>query len=274
MGLRPKNVFLKSKNDEPKKIRLIHKEALTHDVRLFRWEFENDLHFGLLPGEHIKLISEVNGVKMSRFYSPVSDPNQFGSFEIVVKVYNPSTDHPNVGVFSTYLDSLPLNSELLVSGPFGGIAYLNEGDFLMKQTNVRQFKTIAMIAGGSGLTPMVQLMRHVMREDGANAPKLNLIYTNKTEEDVILADELKAYSSMNPTKFSLTLAFTRLFDGIAEDSRRSWKQHVGRIDEGLLAKVFPFPTDDVLVLICGPRAMNVHAKNLCTSLGYTHISIF
>jgi len=268
--IRPKNGLLKSKDEDPKKVKLVKKEILTHDVRLFRWKLDDNQTLGLLPGEHVKLTSLVNSKSLSRFYSPVSDPHQQGYFEIIVKIYSPTEDNPNSGAFSSFLDSLEPGDEISISGPFGYLGYLARGSFLFKQ-KIQNYKTIAMIAGGSGLTPMLQLIRHIMNEENSIS-QLYLIYTNKTKDDVIVEEELKNYSAQNPSKFKLTLAFTREYP--ERSSSNNWHEHHGRIDEGLLAKVFPYPSEDVLTLICGPKNMNVTAKSICTSLGYSNIHIF
>uniref|UniRef100_A0A914Y583 Cytochrome-b5 reductase n=1 Tax=Panagrolaimus superbus TaxID=310955 RepID=A0A914Y583_9BILA len=122
---------------------------------------------------------------MFRFYSPISKPEEKGYFEIIMKIYSPSSENPNQGIFSTYMDSLPLNSEITISGPFGRFGYLSNGDFLVNAKAVMKYTSIAMISGGSGLTPMLPIIREVFKENNINGPKISLIYTNKTEDDVI-----------------------------------------------------------------------------------------
>lgn len=100
-----------------------------------------------------------------------------------MKIYSPTEEFPNMGVFSTHMDSLPLGTEISISGPFGRFGYLSRGDFLVNTKAVMRYKAIAMISGGSGLTPMLPIIRKVIQEE--KGPKLSLIYSNKTEDDVI-----------------------------------------------------------------------------------------
>ena len=100
-----------------------------------------------------------------------------------MKIYSPTPENPNAGTFSTYMDSLPMDSMITISGPFGRFGYLSTGDFLVNGKAVMRYKSVAMISGGSGLTPMLPIIRKTVKEPGG--PKLSLIYTNKTEEDVI-----------------------------------------------------------------------------------------
>ncbi|KAE9549972.1 hypothetical protein FO519_006814 [Halicephalobus sp. NKZ332] len=271
-GIRSKNGLLKSKEDESRKVKLIKKEKLTHDVRLFRWKLDEDQTLGLLPGEHVKLSSQINSKSVSRFYSPVSHPHQQGYFETITKIYGPTEDNPNAGLFSSFLDSLEIGSEISISGPFGQLGYLTRGNFLIKQ-KIKHFKTLAMIAGGSGLTPMLQLIRHILNEEEYPS-KVYLIYTNKTSDDIIVDEELKLYAAKFPSRFYLTLVFTRQTENPQNIQQGLWNESYGRIDEGLLARVFPYPSDDVLTLICGPKSMNSAAKAICTSLGYSNINVF
>uniref|UniRef100_A0A914QY54 NADH-cytochrome b5 reductase n=1 Tax=Panagrolaimus davidi TaxID=227884 RepID=A0A914QY54_9BILA len=266
--------FLTNKH-ESKTVTLISKESVTHDVRLFRFQLPNsDNTLGILAGEHIKLTADIASRTMFRFYSPISKPEEKGYFEIIMKIYSPNSENPNQGTFSRYMDSLPLDSDITISGPFGRFGYLSNGDFLVNAKAVMKYKSIAMISGGSGLTPMLPIIREVIKENHINGPKLSLIYTNKTEDDVIQSDELKRYAHTHDS-FNLTLVFTRLMK--KESDRQDpvkWIEKFERIDESLFSNTFPKPQENVLVLICGPKGMNEAAKLICTSLGYPNIHVF
>ena len=56
----------------------------------------------------------------------------------------------------------------------------------------KDFKTgnIAMIAGGSGITPMLAVIREVIK-NSADHTNIALIFANQTEDDIILRSELK-----------------------------------------------------------------------------------
>lgn len=61
-----------------------------------------------------------------------------------------------------------------------------------------------MIAGGSGITPLYQIL-HSIITDGADTTQVSLLFANKTESDILLYGELKAYAKLNKIKLFFTL---------------------------------------------------------------------
>ena len=59
-----------------------------------------------------------------------------------------------------------------------------------------------MIAGGTGITPMLQLVRAVFR-DPEDETRLSLLFANQTEEDILLREELEQLASEHPDQFKL-----------------------------------------------------------------------
>lgn len=72
-----------------------------------------------------------------------------------------------------------------MAGPFGLIAYLeDERHFEFKKGDRKTFKKIGMLAGGTGITPMIQMIRSLLTNPG-DTTQIWLICTDKREEDVI-----------------------------------------------------------------------------------------
>ena len=91
---------------------------------------------------------------------------------------------------------------------------------------------------------------------------------------MFFSEELKDYAH-TLDNFKLTLVYTRLEAKEPDRSdTKKWIEYFKHLDEGLLAQVFPYPHDEVLVLICGPKGMNEAARLICTSLGYPNIHVF
>lgn len=128
-------------------------------------------------GQYIALYLEIDGIRTSRPYSISSQPNQTGYYDITIRrVEN--------GLGSNYLlDEVKRGDMLTCSGPAGNF-YFNP--LIHKQTMV-------CIAGGSGITPFMSMIREVI-ECGLDRT-VYLFYGNKTTDDIIFGAELARISA-------------------------------------------------------------------------------
>ena len=106
-------------------------------------------------------------------------------------------------------------------------------------------KNIGMIAGGSGITPMLQIVRDVFKSQ--EDTKIKLLFANQTEKDILLREEIEDIQRQYPTRFS----FMYTLDRPGED----WKYEKGFINQSMIESHMPLPSDDTMVLICGPPPM-------------------
>jgi len=65
-----------------------------------------------------------------------------------------------------------------------------------------EFEDVALIGGGSGITPLYQLIDHALN-DPTNRTRFTLLYANVTEADILLRDELAALQRAHPTRFKI-----------------------------------------------------------------------
>jgi ferredoxin-NADP reductase len=123
-------------------------------------------------GQYIAFFLEIDGIRTSRPFSISSPPNQTGYYDITVKrVEN--------GLVSNYLsDRVNKGDELISSGP--------EGNFYFNP--IIHKKTMICIAGGSGITPFMSMIREIV--DCGLDRDVHLLYGNKSDEDVIFHDVL------------------------------------------------------------------------------------
>lgn len=103
-------------------------------------------------------------------------------------MYTPNDRFPNGGKMSQMLDSLDIGDTVDIKGPVGEIVYLEPGQFLIKN-KPRNASKLAMLAGGTGITPMYQVIKAVL-SNPLDKTELSLIYANQTEEDILLRDEV------------------------------------------------------------------------------------
>lgn len=248
---------------------LIEKEEISHDTRKYRFELPTNEHIlGLPVGQHIYLSATINNELVIRSYTPVSSDDDKGFVDLIVKVYqkNVHPKFPEGGKLTQYMDEMLFGDKIAFRGPSGKMQYLGNGQFSIKKLRkdppqTMTVKNVNMIAGGSGITPMLQLITEVLKhlDDGTN---LRLLYANQSEQDILLRNELDAIASKNPDKFKVWYTIDR--------ATEQWTFSTGFINEEMIQQHLFAPSDNTITLMCGPPPMiNFCCLPILDKLGYS-----
>ncbi|KAE8281286.1 NADH-cytochrome b5 reductase 3 [Larimichthys crocea] len=215
-------------------LRLLDKQIVSHDTRKFRFALPSPEHvLGLPIGQHIYLSAKVDGKLVVRPYTPVSSDDDKGYVDLVVKIYfkdvNPK--FPEGGKMSQYLESLRINDTIDFRGPSGLLVYKGRGVFAIQPekkspAEMKSAKHVGMIAGGTGITPMLQLITAVMK-DPQDETVCHLLFANQTEKDILLRPELEEIQVSNPDRFKLWFTVDR--------APEDWEYSQGFINEDMFA---------------------------------------
>jgi cytochrome-b5 reductase len=133
---------------------------------------------GLPIGQHISIaatLAQPDGAtkEIVRSYTPISGDHQPGYFDLLIKSYP-------TGNISKHMATLVVGQTIKVRGPKGAMVYA--------PNMVRHF---GMIAGGTGITPMLQIIRAVIRgRASGDKTEIDLIFANVNPEDILLRDDL------------------------------------------------------------------------------------
>jgi len=167
---------------------------------------------------------------------------------------------PDGGKMSQYLGNLQVGDSITLSGPFGLVEYKSRGVFTWKGKSIRTTH-LGMIAGGTGITPMLQVI-HAIIKDPKDTTTMYLLYANQTEEDILVRKELETVAERFPDRFKLWYTLDRPTD--------SWRYSGGFVNKEMIASHLPPPSDETIVLMCGPPPMIKFAcvPNL-NDLGYS-----
>ncbi|CAD6239218.1 GSCOCG00008645001-RA-CDS [Cotesia congregata] len=247
---------------------LIEKQIISHDTRRFRFGLPSSSHvLGLPIGQHVHLNCQVNGELVIRAYTPVSSDDDLGFVDLVVKVYfkNVHPKFPEGGKMSQYLEAMKIGDTIDFKGPSGRLVYHGKGNFairLLRKEPPSQYhvKKVVMIAGGTGITPMLQLIRAICK-DPQDSTQVSLLFANQTEKDILLREELEQVLKDYPEQFKLWYTLDSAGD--------TWKYSTGHINADMIKEhMFP-PADDTIVLMCGPPPMiNFACTPNLDKLGY------
>ncbi|MBN3305333.1 NB5R2 reductase, partial [Amia calva] len=253
---------------------LIEKEEINHDTKRFRFGLPSSDHvLGLPIGQHVYLSAKVNGNLVIRAYTPVSSDEHKGFVDLVIKVYYKNThkNYPEGGKMSQYLDNMKIGDAIDFRGPNGLLVYQEKGKFEIRPdkksaAKIKHIKHLGMIAGGTGITPMLQLIRHITADPKDNT-KCYLIFANQTEKDILLRRELEDVANCHPGQFELWYSL--------DMAPQDWKYSTGFINSDMIKDHLPPPASDVLIVMCGPPPMiqNACQPNL-TKLGYKTEAMF
>merc|ERR1712226_766559 len=113
-------------------------------------------------------------------------------------------------------------------------------------------KFIGMIAGGTGITPMIQALHACLGADEDAPEKVSLLYGSRSSDDILGEALLDKWSDDNE-KFDLTyVLMNESKDSLWNKGRR------GCVNRELIQEKFPDPSNgkDVLIFVCGPPAFD------------------
>ena len=195
-----------------------------------------------LAGQHydVRLTAE-DGYQTQRSYSIASEPEREGEVDITV-------ERIEDGEVSTYLhDVLVPGDRIEVRGPIGG--------YFVWEASMTE--PLLLIAGGSGVVPLMSMLRH-RAAAGAKNPTA-LLYSSRNFEDVIYSNELEQLSKAG--------SGPQIFHTLTRSQPAGWKGYARRIDESMLREVAGPLGRSVQIFICGPTLMVESAANPLVKLG-------
>lgn len=216
--------------------KLQDRAPVSHNSHLFRFSFDPSSKLGLdiasciLTRAPMGENAEGKPKYVIRPYTPISDPDSKGYFDLLIKVY------PE-GKMSQHFASLKPGDVLEVKGPIEKLRY---------SPNMK--KHIGMIAGGSGITPMLQVIEAILKNPDDNT-QVSLIYANVSPDDILLKKKLDVLAATHP---NLKVFYT------VDSPTNDWRGGIGYVSKDMIVKGLPPPSDDTLILVCGPPGMMKH----------------
>jgi len=224
------------------KVRCIAAIDETRDTRTFTLAAVPPRLFSYKPGQFVTLELPVDGRTLRRSYTISSSPSRPYTLSITVK-------RVSKGWVSNWLhDTMAPGFELDLIGPHGNFTCVD-----------RPAAKLLFIAGGSGITPAMSMLRWLA--DTGCAADIVLINNVRTPDDVIFGQELQHLSSRLGDAFRLAVVPARVSPG------QSWNGPTGHFSEALLRLLAP----DLLereVFVCGPGGYMAMVKTLLQARGF------
>jgi len=199
---------------------------ITHDVKEFVTVKPDGYNFE--PGQATEVAINKEGWKEEKRPFTFTSLPEDKDLEFVIKIYD---DHDGV---TNKMDDLETGDEFIIGDAWGTIKYKGKGTF---------------IAGGAGVTPFISIFRYLEKENKLEGNRL--LFSNKTEKDIILKDEFRSLlgddfiniiTHQENTKYRNGLLDKEMLEELCED----FDQHF---------------------YICGPMPMVMDISNALSDLG-------
>eukprot|EP01125_Pyxidicula_operculata_P016241 TRINITY_DN5561_c0_g1_i1.p3 TRINITY_DN5561_c0_g1~~TRINITY_DN5561_c0_g1_i1.p3 ORF type:complete len:297 (-),score=67.38 TRINITY_DN5561_c0_g1_i1:2686-3468(-) len=140
---------------------------------------------------------------------------------------------------SSYIDKLVAGDTLEIMGPIGSINF-----------EIGKETTVNMVAGGSGITPIFQILQYILSNqnnnndiEGGVKTKVNLIYANNEEKDILLKQQLDQLQSKYPDTLNVVHILKQ---------NNNTKYESGFVTKEILKKYIDTRAN---TLVCGPKVM-------------------
>jgi ferredoxin-NADP reductase len=211
----------------------------THNVKSYR--LARPRSFSYSAGQFTFVTVEVNGQKIRKPLTLSSSPTETNHIEFTKKL----TGHP----FSSGLNDLKVGDMVRLDAP--------HGNFTLDEN----LTSVAMLAGGMGITPMRSMCKY--STDMKLPYVVTLLYASNTEADIVFEREFEEMQSQN-TNLKIILALSEV--------GRGWKGRTGRIDADMIREEIPSYLA-TMFFICGPPAMVDATRTVLRDLGVADKSI-
>jgi cytochrome-b5 reductase len=210
-------------------------EPISHNTKKFTFKFDDpNEESGLSITSCVITKADIDGKPTMRPYTPVNRVDDRGHLDFVIKYYDQ-------GVMSKHIHSLKPGDKLLIKGPIPKYPYTPNSK-----------ERIGFLAGGTGITPCYQLIRHIL-ENPNDKTQVRLVYANNTPEDILLKKELDEFAKKYPDRFKVKYYLSK-----KDFIPKGWKGGAGYFDEETINQSLfdnkrdPKKDDKTLIMVCGP----------------------
>jgi len=192
-------------------------------------------------GQFLTLITPVQGKEVRRAYSLCSSPFTDQDLAVTVK-------RVDQGLMSNWLpDNLKAGQLLKVMEPMGQFT---------TEFNSANKRHLVMFAGGSGITPMMSIIKSTLTQEPESI--VSLIYCNRDIDSVIFKDEFSKLEA----KYEGRLHVIHILD----NAPMNWQGYSGLLNREMLLKLFEripdWKIEKTTYLMCGPEGMMKNVEGL------------
>lgn len=135
-----------------------------------------------------------------------------------------------------------------LKGPIGHFVWKGRG-MAEIHGQERRVREVGMVCGGSGITPILQVLRGILHDEEHQETKVHVLDVNRFFDDILCRTELHDLLDEHNARYRLHHTLT------GNPPPEDWTFSTGRINAEMLKAHLPAAADDCIVCICGPSAM-------------------
>jgi ferredoxin-NADP reductase len=227
-----------SSRDEVLHLTLARIESQTHDAKTLRFVLPSNPQILPKPGQFLTFDWMIEGKPVKRSYTISSSPTQRHFVEITPK-------RVETGQVSKFLnDHAAIGLTVRARGPYGKFCF-----------DASKHERIVLIAAGSGITPMLAILRYI--DDLCLQIDATLIYCVRTEGDIIFESELAAIEKR-------VAGFRQVI--VLSQPGAEWKGWKGRLRREIVEREIGRPSESTFFL-CGPPPFMDLARSILKEMG-------
>lgn len=225
---------------------LIDRTMVAPMTAIYRFKLGREDEILDIPtGHHLSCVFTIDGKDELRYYSPISNQFDAGFFDILVKHY------PH-GKVTSKLASVQIGQTVKFRGPVGTLDY-----------TPNETKTLGLIAGGTGITPILQVITKVITNP-EDKTELKVIFACQTPNQILLKLELDSIAEKYP---KLSVYYT------VDNPSEEWTGGVGYVSKEMIKTMFD-DKENTKILMSGPPAMKSHINGLLDELDWDKEKVF
>lgn len=245
------------------KLKVVDIQKVTDEASAIAFDVPYELYdtFNYKPGQYLTLQFNIKGENVRRSYSLCSSPNLEEPLRIGVK-------RVKDGLVSNYInDQLSVGDTVEIMPP--------DGRFIA-DVDAQHYKSYYLFAAGSGITPILSILRTVLYTEEQS--HVYLFYGNRNKASIMFDQELEVLQQQYPERFVLEHTLSKakskwgLWSKSSDDTYRK-----GRIDAKAIQwfiNEYPPYAQNAEYYICGPGTMIDNTKNALKAIDVPEDRIF
>jgi len=210
----------------------------THDTKTIHFKQPLFKKVKYQPGQFVTLVLDIDGQQITRSYSMSSTPDLDSTVAVTVK-------RVEGGLVSNYLNErIKVGDAMQVIPP--------NGRFTLTPDKKQQ-RHIVLIGAGSGITPLMSILKAVLFFEPEST--VSLIYGNRNERSVIFKQKITELKEKFGERLNVVYVYSQ--------PEEPWHGHKGRIDEVMcmnILNLLPKDSPKTEYFLCGPDGMMDCAK--------------
>ncbi|KDR71724.1 hypothetical protein GALMADRAFT_229269 [Galerina marginata CBS 339.88] len=252
-----------------KSVELVDIREVSRNTKVFRFALKDKgQELGLLSAQYVyvrlkrkgKVVDDGRGEWVQRAYTPLLERDMTGFVDLLVKIYSPNPEFPEGGRMSLGFSELVVGDIVEFKGPMGNFFWKGRGVACLHNQD-RNIEEIGLVCGGSGITPVLQVLRAIL-SDPSSTTKVWVLDVNRDYEDILCKEEIDRLARENEKTVKLHYSLT------GREVPGDWEYSRGRITDEMLKTHMPNPGRDKLVCVCGPSAMEHNVKASLRRVGW------